>query len=114
MAKKIIIEKELLVKLYINEGKSIRKISSELGYTTFVIHTNLKDYNLNRDKSEAQKLKCKRDGVHNQFELDTDVLKDYHNKQKDKDNNRKKEIMEHLECRFIILNKNGDEILNTK
>mgnify|MGYP000214855959 CR=1 FL=1 len=34
MAKKIVIEKELLVKLYINEGRSIRKISNELGYTT--------------------------------------------------------------------------------
>jgi hypothetical protein len=74
MAKKIVIEKELLVKLYINEGRSIRKISNELGYTTFVIHTNLKDYNLNRDMSEAQKVKCKREGVHNQFDLDIDVL----------------------------------------
>lgn len=76
MAKKITIEKALLVKLYINEGKSIRKISDELGYTTFVVHTNLKDYKLNRDKSEAQKLKCKREGVHNQFILDIELLKE--------------------------------------
>lgn len=76
MAQKIIIEKELLVRLYINETKSIRKISEELGYTTFVIHNNLKDYKLNRDKSEAQKVKCKREGVHNQFNLDINLLKE--------------------------------------
>jgi len=75
MPKKINISVDILYKLYVVEKKSIRVISDELGYTTFIIHKNLKNYGINRSKSDAQKLKCKREGVHNTIDLDIKLLK---------------------------------------
>ena len=78
MANKVIIEEDILYDLYILEGKSISVISDELGYTTHIIHTNLKDYGLNRNQSEAQKIRSNREGVHNQFDLDEVKLKHFY------------------------------------
>ena len=37
----------------------------------------------------------------------------HHNRQQDKDNKRQNEIINHIKCRFIRINENGEEILNT-
>ena len=69
------IEKEDLITKYVIEGKSIVIVAKELNTSTDTIYTRLKMYGLNRNKSEAQKLKCTKIGVHNSFELDTGLLK---------------------------------------
>ena len=66
---------EILKTKYIVERLSILKISKELNYSPDTIHKQLKKYGLNRNKSEAQKLKCVMEGVHNQFELNLDEIK---------------------------------------
>jgi hypothetical protein len=75
MAEKKIINKNLLYEKYILEKKSIRKVSKELGCSTETIIKNLKTYSLLRTKSEAQKVKCENEGVHNQFELNLELVK---------------------------------------
>ncbi len=72
---KIEIEKEVLVNKYVIERKSIFVVAKELGVSNDTIHKNLKKHGLNRDKSEAQKLKCDRIGVHNAFNLDDALVK---------------------------------------
>ena len=66
---------EILKLKYIDEGLSILKISKELKYSPDTIHKRLKKYGLNRNKSEAQKLKYLKEGVHNEFSLDEDLIK---------------------------------------
>lgn len=66
---------EILRQKYIDEELSISKISKELNYSPDTIHKRLKKYGLNRNKSEAQKLKCVKEGVHNKFFLDENLLK---------------------------------------
>lgn len=61
---------------YVVEGLSILKISKEVTASTDTIYRCLKKYGLNRNKSEAQKNKCKKDGVYNTFELDYKLLKE--------------------------------------
>lgn len=75
MAEKKIINKDLLYKKYVLEKKSIRKISKELGYTLPTLSHNLKTYGFTRSLSEAQKIKCQNEGVHNQFDLDINMVK---------------------------------------
>ena len=65
---------EILRQKYIDEELSISKISKELNYSPDTIHKRLKKYGLNRNKSEAQKLKCVKEGVHNKFSLDENLL----------------------------------------
>jgi len=52
------------------------------------------------------------------IEIEKSVLlefdENYHIRQYKKDSNRQKEIINHLGCRFIRLNENGEEILNIK
>ena len=66
---------EILRQKYIDEELSISKISKELNYSPDTIHKRLKKYGLSRNKSEAQKLKCVKEGVHNKFSLDEKLLK---------------------------------------
>jgi hypothetical protein len=73
--KRIIIDKDALYIKYIIEGKSILVISKELNCSGPTIHERLKEYGFNRNKSDAQKLKCSREGVHNQFDLDEILVK---------------------------------------
>ena len=73
--KYIEIDKDILYQKYIIESKSMATISNELGFSCPTIHDRLKKYGLNRNKSEAQKIKCVREGVHNQFILDENLVK---------------------------------------
>jgi len=73
--KLIKINKETLYQKYVIEGKSIAMISEDLKCSPPTIHERLKEYGLNRNKSEAQIIKCNRDGVHNGFSLDEELLK---------------------------------------
>jgi hypothetical protein len=66
---------EILRQKYIYEELSISKISKELNYSPDTIHKRLKKYGLNRNKSQAQKLKCVKEGVHNKFSLNEKLLK---------------------------------------
>ena len=66
---------EDLITKYIVEEKSIATVAKELNTSADTIHKRLKLYNINRNKSDAQKLKCKKVGVHNQFELNINELK---------------------------------------
>lgn len=75
MANKINIPKEVLEQKYIKDGKSIAVIAKELKCSGPTIHNNLKKYGLNRNLSEAQKIKCNREGVHNSFNLDINLVK---------------------------------------
>ena len=76
MAKKINIEKTILYEKYIIEEKSTIIIAKELNYSVNKINKSLKEYGLLRNRSEAQIIKCDRDGQVNQFELDVNQLKD--------------------------------------
>ena len=69
------IDRDVLYQKYIIESKSISVISKELGFSGPTIHNRLKKYGLNRNKSEAQKIKCVREGIHNKFSLDENTLK---------------------------------------
>lgn len=69
------INEEILYQKYIIEKKSIAVVANELELSVDTIHKNLKKFGLNRNKSDAQKLKCERQGVHNQFELDINKIK---------------------------------------
>lgn len=75
MAEKKILDIVLLTKLYVNEKKSIRKVSEEIGCSSCVVLRNLKEYGILRNKSEAQKNKCETYGVNNFIELDLGLVK---------------------------------------
>jgi uncharacterized protein (UPF0276 family) len=77
---------EDLITKYIVEEKSIATVAKELNTSADTIHKRLKLYNINRNKSDAQK-------------------------QKFKDMNRQNNIINHLNCSFIRLDENGVEKL---
>ena len=101
------IDKDVLIEKYINEGKSISTLAKELCFSVDTIHKNLKKHGLNRNKSDAQKLKCVREGVHNQFELNIDLLKKLYLN----DKHTTYEVAEKMNCSqykvFKTLNKLG-------
>jgi hypothetical protein len=53
MPTKIIIEKELLYNLYINQNKSSEEISKTLKVSKSVIKTNLKNFGITKDRSQT-------------------------------------------------------------
>lgn len=69
------IDKALLIEKYVKDGKSIAVVAKELNISTDTVYKRLKLYGLNRNKSDAQKLKCNKIGVHNSFNLDVKILK---------------------------------------
>lgn len=76
MARKININKDILYSKYILEEKSTIEVGKELGCSPFTITKYLKEFGFKiRDKSEAQKIKYNREGVHNEFELNIETLK---------------------------------------
>jgi len=54
------------------------------------------------------------DGYDKEKNVVLEFDENYHIRQHKKDSNRQKEIINHLGCRFIRLNENGEEILNIK
>jgi len=91
---KIVLDKDLLYNKYVIEKKSIRTISKELNCSTHIVHTNLKEYELNRNHSEAKKIVLERDGHHTSFELDINIIKKLYLEEKLSSN----EVAKKLNC----------------
>jgi hypothetical protein len=76
MSERIInIDKRVLHQKYVIENKSISMVSKELKCSVDTVHKRLVEYGFNRNKSEAQIIKCDREGVHNSFDLDKDLVR---------------------------------------
>jgi len=69
------IDKSVLYQKYVIENKSISMVSKELKCSVDTVHKRLVEYGFNRNKSEAQIIKCDREGVHNSFDLDSELIK---------------------------------------
>lgn len=75
MGRGIIIDNDQLYNEYIVKGDSIAKLTKVFNCSTDTIHKRLKKLGWVRNISEAQKNKCSQIGVHNQMNLDIDVVK---------------------------------------